>query len=156
MFYIKNIDHARWVSALLLVITMPGAMSVAAGEYLSPDAIEGATTIDAEQLIALVVKHRDTVLVDSRVGTDRADGYIEGSVYLVDSKTDCDSLARLIGTRTTPVIFYCNGVHCDRSGRAVGIAVACGYRNVYWFRGGIEEWREKDYPLILDDSGDDG
>ena len=119
------------MGALLLVVTMLAGLSAAAGEYLSPDTIEGATTIDAEQLIAQVVEHPDTVLVDSRVGTDRADGYIEGSLYLVDSKTDCDSLARLIGTRTTPVIFYCNGVHCDRSGRAVGIAVACGYRNVY-------------------------
>ena len=72
---------------------------------------------------------------------------------LVDTKTDCDSLARLIGTRTTPVIFYCNGVRCDRSGRAVGIAVACGYRDVYWFRGGIEEWRAKEFPLIQDVPG---
>jgi rhodanese-related sulfurtransferase len=124
-----------------------------AGEYLSPSAIEGATTIDAEQLIALVVEHPGTVLIDSRVGTDRADGYIEGSVHLVDSKADCDSLSRLIGTRTTPVIFYCNGVRCDRSGRAAGIAVTCGYRDVYWFRGGIEEWRAKEFPLIQDVPG---
>ena len=130
-----------------------GCVPAAAGEYLSPAAIEGAVTIDAEQLIALVVDHQETVLIDSRVGTDRADGYIEGSVPLVDTKTDCDSLARLVGTRTTPVIFYCNGVRCDRSGRAVGIAVACGYRDVYWFRGGIEEWRAKEFPLIQDIPG---
>jgi rhodanese-related sulfurtransferase len=105
-------------------------------------------TIDAEQLIELVVKHADAVVIDSRVGTDRADGYIEGSVNLVDSRTNCESLAGLIPTHGTPVIFYCNGVRCDRSGRAVGIAVACGYRQVYWFRGGIEEWRSKAYPLI--------
>jgi rhodanese-related sulfurtransferase len=153
MFYIKNINHTRWVSALLLVVTMLGGVSASVGEYFSPDTIEGAVTIDAEQLIALVVDHQETVLIDSRVGTDRTDGYIEGSVHLVDTKTDCDSLARLIGTHTTPVIFYCNGVRCDRSGRAVGIAVACGYRDVYWFRGGIEEWRAKKFPLIQDVPG---
>jgi rhodanese-related sulfurtransferase len=153
MFYIKNINHTRWVSALLLVVTMLGGVSASVGEYFSPDTIEGAVTIDAEQLIALVVDHQETVLIDSRVGTDRTDGYIEGSVHLVDTKTDCDSLARLIGTHTTPVIFYCNGVRCDRSGRAVGNAVACGYRNVYWFRGGIEEWRAKKFPLIQDVPG---
>jgi rhodanese-related sulfurtransferase len=59
----------------------------------------------------------------------------------------------LIGTHMTPVIFYCNGVRCDRSGRAVRIAVACGYRDVYWFRGGIEEWRVKQFPLIQDVPG---
>jgi len=153
MYYIKNINHTRWVGALLLVVTTLGGVSASAGEYYSPDTIEGAVTIDAEQLIALVVDHQETVLIDSRVGTDRTDGYIEGSVHLVDTKTDCDSLARLIGTHTTPVIFYCNGVRCDRSGRAVGIAVACGYRDVYWFRGGIEEWRAKKFPLIQDVPG---
>ena len=152
MLDIKIINYVRCGRALLLGVIMLAGVS-AAGEYLSPDTLEGATTIDAEQLIALVVEHQDTVLIDSRIGTDRADGYIEGSVHLVDSKTDCDSLARLIGTRTTPVIFYCNGVRCDRSGRAVGIAVACGYQDVYWFRGGIEEWRAKEFPLIQDVSG---
>jgi rhodanese-related sulfurtransferase len=152
MLDIKIINYVRCGRALLLGVIMLAGVS-AAGEYLSPDTLEGATTIDAEQLIALVVEHQDTVLIDSRIGTDRADGYIEGSVHLVDSKTDCESLARLIGMRTTPVIFYCNGVRCDRSGRAVGIAVACGYRNVYWFRGGIEEWRAKEFPLIQDVPG---
>ena len=153
MLFIKITKNVRRESALLMGVIMLAGVSAAAGEYISPVAIEGAVTIDAEQLIALVVDHQDTVLIDSRVGTDRADGYIEGSVHLVDTKTDCDSLARLIGTHTTPVIFYCNGVRCDRSGRAVGIAVACGYRDVYWFRGGIEEWRAKKFPLIQDVPG---
>lgn len=153
MYIKKIIDYAWYARMLLFAVVMLAAAPAEAGDYVSPPSIEGAVTIDAEQLIALVVDHQDTVLIDSRLGTDRADGYIEGSVYLVDSKTDCDSLARLIGTRTTPVIFYCNGVRCDRSGRAVGIAVACGYRDVYWFRGGIEEWRAKEFPLIQDIPG---
>jgi rhodanese-related sulfurtransferase len=136
----------------LLSVVMLGAAQAAAGDYVSPPSIEGAVTIDAEKLIALMVQRKDTVLIDSRLETDRVDGYIEGSVPLVDTRTDCDSLARLIGTRTTPVIFYCNGVRCERSGRAVRIAVSCGYREVYWFRGGIKDWQLKKFPLIQDDS----
>ena len=135
--------------AIALMLLVAGACR-AASRYASPEEIPGATTIDAERLIELVVTHPDTVVIDSRVAVDRADGYIEGSLQLVDTHTDCDSLAGLIPTSNTPVAFYCNGVRCDRSGRAVGIAVACGYRQVYWFRGGIEEWRNKDYPLIQD------
>jgi rhodanese-related sulfurtransferase len=121
-----------------------------AAEFVSPEKIPGAITIDAEQLIELVTKHPDAVVIDSRLGTDRADGYIEGSVNLVDTRTNCESLAGLIPRPGTPVIFYCNGERCERSGRAVRIAVGCGYRQVYWFRGGIEEWRSKEYPLIQD------
>jgi rhodanese-related sulfurtransferase len=137
---------------MLLAGIMLGAAPAWARDYVSPLSIEGAVTIDAEQLIALMVERKDTVLIDSRLETDRVDGYIEGSVPLVDTRTDCDSLARQIGKRTTPVIFYCNGVRCERSGRAVRIAVSCGYRDVYWFRGGIKEWHQKKFPLIQDDS----
>ena len=121
-----------------------------AGEYASFADIPGAVTVDAEQLITLVERHPDIVLIDARVREDRADGYIEGSVNLVDVRTDCDSLARLLSGPATPVVFYCNGLACDRSTHAVRIALACGYRKVYWFRGGVEEWRAKHYPLIED------
>jgi rhodanese-related sulfurtransferase len=138
---------------IALMTLIPAGGATVAQEYTSAGKIAGATTVDAEGVIELVVQHPETVLIDSRVAADRADGYIEGSVSLVDTKTDCDSLAGLIAARTTPVIFYCNGVRCERSTRAAGIAVTCGYRDVYWFRGGIEEWRSKEFPLIQDVPG---
>jgi rhodanese-related sulfurtransferase len=134
-----------------IILTLAGVLVVAAvlpGGYATPPAIPGAVTIDAEQLITLVERHPDVVLIDARIKEDRTDGYIEGSVNLVDARMDCDSLARLLSGPATPVIFYCNGVGCDRSEHAVRIALACGYREVYWFRGGVEEWRAKHYPLI--------
>ena len=149
MFIKIKIINKRCVVTLVLAMLMAGAAAGRAA-YVSPAEIPGATTIDAEQLIELVVQRPDTVLIDSRIGVDRTDGYIEGSVHLVDTRTDCKSLAGLIASRTTPVIFFCNGVRCERSGRAVRIAVGCGYRKVYWFRGGIEEWRAKEFPLIQD------
>jgi rhodanese-related sulfurtransferase len=140
---------ARHVCTLLLAGLAPGGALHAAGTYTSPSAIAGARTIDAEQLIALVERDPDVVLIDARIDEDRADGYIEGSVNLVDARTDCDSLAGLLPTRATPVVFYCNGARCDRSDHSVRIAVDCGYQQVYWFRGGIEEWRAKEYPLLV-------
>jgi rhodanese-related sulfurtransferase len=148
MFLKTKIDAKWFVWILLLGSVLPRGGLHAAGEETRPAAIAGPVTLDAEQLIALVARRPETVLIDARLKEDRADGYIEGSVNLVDTKTDCDSLARLLRSRTTPVVFYCNGVRCDRSEHAVRIALACGYRKVYWFRGGIEEWRGKDYPLI--------
>jgi rhodanese-related sulfurtransferase len=153
MFITTKTFPAWTAGTFMLAALMPGGASPAADEYTSPPDIAGAVTIDAEQVIAQVMNRPDTVLIDARVREDRADGYIEGSVHLVDTKTDCDALAALIDTYTTPVIFYCNGVGCDRSGRAVRIAVGCGYREVYWFRGGIEEWRAKEFPLIQDVPG---
>ncbi len=149
MYIKENKASPACAMAIALLLLLADACP-AASAPVSPDEIPGAVIVDAEQLIELVVKHPDAVVIDSRVAVDRTDGYIEGSVHLVDTRTDCASLAGLIPAAGTPVIFYCNGVRCDRSGRAVAIAVACGYRQVHWFRGGVEEWRSKDYPLIQD------
>ena len=132
---------------LLALLPAHGVLS-AAEDYVSPESIDGATLIDAEQLIELVGSHDDLVVVDSRIREDHEEGYIEGSVHLVDRDTSCESLSVLLPGKVTPVVFYCNGINCDRSDQAVVTALACGYTRIYWFRGGIEEWRDKNYPLI--------
>lgn len=114
-------------------------------DYLSPDTIEGSTKIDAEGLIELADRLDKLVIIDARISADRIQGYIDGSFSLPDTHTTCDSLKRFIPTKTTPVVFYCNGPKCRRSDRAVVIARECGYKNIYWFRGGIEEWKKKNY-----------
>ncbi len=44
-------------------------------------------------------------------------------------------------------IFYCMGVKCAYSRHAVALALKRGLSNVFWFRGGIPEWRQFDYPV---------
>ncbi len=116
-----------------------------ADDYLSPDTIEGSTKIDAEQLIKLAVEYDDLVIIDSRIRSDRRQGYITGSISLPDTKTDCSSLFKIINRKNTATVFYCNGPKCRRSDRAIVIARECGYTNIYWFRGGFEEWINKNY-----------
>ncbi len=54
-------------------------------------------------------------------------------------------LARLLQAATQgdldrPIAFFCQGVRCWLSYNAALRAVALGYRQVYWYRGGIEAW----------------
>jgi rhodanese-related sulfurtransferase len=137
----------------LLTLCLLGAATllppVAGGDsYLSPEHIDGVETVDAEGLIDLVARMPATVLIDSRIPADRKDGFIEGSLSLPDDETDCASLAARVPSLDNPVLFYCNGVRCARSGHAAQIAHACGYHRIYWFRTGVEEWRRQQYPLI--------
>jgi len=135
------------IPVISLVLTLTSHVAPAS-DYTSPASIDGAMTIDAERLIELVGSRTDMVLIDSRIREDHADGYIEGSLLLVDRETDCASLEQILSDKETPVIFYCNGPNCDRSDKAAVIAIECGYNEIYWFRGGIEEWRASKYPLI--------
>lgn len=116
-----------------------------AHNYPDPDTIKGITIIDAESLIELAQKHDDLVIIDSRIRADRRQGYIAGSVSLPDTETDCVSLLLNIDKKDTATVFYCNGLKCHRSYHAVIIARECGYTNIFWFRGGLEEWKNNRY-----------
>lgn len=113
-----------------------------------PEAIPGVTRVDAEGLLGLVERIPGLTVIDARIAMDRRHGYIEGSTSLPDVKTDCISLRRITVDRDAPVLFYCNGVKCGRSAIAARIARGCGHRQVYWFRGGFEEWKRKGYPFL--------
>lgn len=115
-----------------------------------PEQIPGAQTINAEKLIELATKLPSLVVVDSRITEDRRLGYIENSISLPDAKTNCANLAKIIPGKRTPALFYCNGIKCGRSVVATKVALKCGYTKLYWFRGGFEEWKAKEYPFLHD------
>ena len=61
-------------------------------------------------------------------------------------------LARLLQAATQgdagrPMVFFCQGTACWLSYNAALRAVALGYREVYWYRGGIEAWLAGGGPL---------
>lgn len=113
-----------------------------------PESIDGATKVNAEEFIDLVEKIPELVIIDSRIPGDRNQGYIEGSFSLPDVETTCKSLSNIIRKKEIASLFYCNGIKCERSAKAINIALDCGYSNIYWFRSGFEEWLEKDYPYL--------
>lgn len=49
--------------------------------------------------------------------------------------------------RNSEVLFYCMGVKCPYSELAAQKAQKMGYQKIYWFRGGIEEWYQYNYPM---------
>ena len=56
-------------------------------------------------------------------------------------------LSHLAARPDTPLLFYCNGERCLRSSHAAKMAVNWGYTRVYWFRGGWQEWLDKQLPV---------
>ena len=135
-----------------LVILLAGQLNTAVAEekVKTPERIEGTTLVSAEQFLELVENKPDLVIIDARIEMDRKQGYIETSISLPNIDTDCSSLATHIPAKDHNVLFYCNGVKCGRSAKSAKIALGCGYKNIYWFRGGIEEWKDKKLPLVKD------
>jgi len=136
-------------SLLRAFLLITALVSVAlAAEIKSPDYIEGVTKVDAGGVIELTQRFQNLVIVDSRIPGDRRKGYIESSVSLPDTKTNCQSLTKIIPDKMRPALFYCNGIKCGRSAIAIEIAKKCGYRELYWFRGGFEDWMKNGFPFV--------
>jgi PQQ-dependent catabolism-associated CXXCW motif protein len=50
------------------------------------------------------------------------------------------------GNRDTALVFYCQGIQCWMSYNAALRAINLGYRNVLWYRGGLEAWKYAGLP----------
>jgi len=133
---------------ILFLITVVSNKSYAEDQLDAPSKIPGVTKIFAEDVFDLHEKTPGLLIIDARITGDRKHGYIEGSVNLPDIETNCDTLAKIIPEKNTPILFYCNGVKCGRSVNSSKIALKCGYTKIYWFRGGFEEWKLKNMPFL--------
>lgn len=51
------------------------------------------------------------------------------------------------GRNDTPLVFYCQSVQCWMSYNAALRAAKLGYRNVLWYRGGVEAWKAAGLPV---------
>lgn len=133
---------------IFIVALLWGISATIHANVVSPESISGTTRVSAEEFIELIGKIPNLTIIDSRIKADRKQGYVEGSVSLPDLETTCDTLSTAIKEKTAPTLFYCNGVKCGRSAKAIKVAVGCGYSKLYWFRGGFEEWLAKGYPYV--------
>ncbi len=116
----------------------------------APASIPLAVTIDAENLVELYQSVPELRIIDSRHREDHIQGYIETSLNLPLVDTDCETLNKLANDEEQALVFYCNGHAADASIAAIQIASSCGYKRLFWLRGGFVEWEDKDYPYVIE------
>ena len=141
----KNVLYAVFV---FLHLAVNSSTVLAASKKDAPPNISGTTKVIAEDIFTLIEKMPNLIIIDARMRTDRLQGYLQGSISLPDTETDCATLKKVIPAKKSPVLFYCNGVKCGRSVKSSKRALQCGYNNIYWFRGGFEEWKSKNLPYL--------
>ncbi len=130
-----------------VVLACLAGMSPAGAQQQAPLAIAGATTVDAERIVALVGESPDLVIIDTRHVEDFNRGHIEGSIRILDTDLTEQVLAQHVRARTVPVLFYCNGLACGRAAKATEMAVRLGYTRVYYYALGMNEWMRLNLPV---------
>jgi rhodanese-related sulfurtransferase len=114
----------------------------------APLQIKGATTVDAKQIPGLVAKHAKLVIIDNRKAEDYEAGHIKGAIRLIDTDVSAETLAKVLPTKDTPVLFYCNGLKCGRAAKATEKAIQFGYTTVFYYALGMDEWKQLELPLV--------
>jgi rhodanese-related sulfurtransferase len=115
----------------------------------APMEIKGAKTVNADAVIALIQKTENLVILDNRSVADFEAGHIEGAKNLIDTDITSEAvLAQQVKSKDAPVLFYCNGLKCGRAAKATIRAVEWGYTNVFYYALGMEEWKERQLPLV--------
>lgn len=144
----NNPKVVTFLSSTFFLVLFSVFSSAAFAEKKAPESIDGTKRVSAEQVVDLVMNTPDLVVIDARKTSDRDEaGWIEGSIGLPNYDTDEKSLKKHLASKSTPVLFYCNGVKCGRSVESSKKAVSLGYEKIYWFRGGWEEWTQKGMPV---------
>jgi len=120
----------------------------------TPNDLAGATKITADKAKELI--GAKAKIYDVRVATEYVEEHIPGAISVpykenskkeagFDASQDKFDLSKIDSDKNVSIIFQCNGPECWKSYKASAMAVKSGYKNIYWFRGGLPEWKQKGF-----------
>lgn len=137
-----------FMKKLLLMLLMP--MVAMGAPVKAPVYVDGAVTIVADEIFHLRKTEPNLVVIDVRRAEDYNNGHLEGAINIISTRITPQVLEEHIKTsplKDKPVLFYCNGANCTRASKAVKVAVAAGYKKVFYYYGGVEDWVNAGYSL---------
>ncbi|MBL0121774.1 MAG: PhnD/SsuA/transferrin family substrate-binding protein [Betaproteobacteria bacterium] len=124
--------------------------------YFTPALLAGAKVLSAEGVQDMMGK--GAKYYDVRSEAEYKAAHVKDAVLLsyhekskkeidFDPKLDEFKLVDTVKDKNAAIIFACNGGECWKSYKASKVALSAGYKSVFWFRGGLPEWREKNLPV---------
>lgn len=81
------------------------------------------------------------VFIDARDQWEFSEGHIPGAVNIPEFSFEPDNLILAAIDIDSLVVIYCDGDDCDTSKRLAKLIIDLGYKNVFVFLGGFNEWK---------------
>jgi rhodanese-related sulfurtransferase len=126
----------KLIKLLSLAILVFPVLSLAEGGYKE---------INADELKDMISNDK-IVLIDSRSSRYIEDGkIIEGAKVLSAQDMSEEALSK-IASKEDKVVFYCSNTDCPASAKAAKKAESFGYKNLYKYPGGYDDWVAKGFP----------
>jgi rhodanese-related sulfurtransferase len=117
--------------------------------FYSPEALaqeEQYQKITAPEVQGMM-QNKDVMIINTLSNLEYELQHIPGSISIPINTLRTPGI--LPANKNTPLIFYCMANLCPYSERAARFAIEQGYKEVFWFQGGINEWRSFNYPLDI-------
>ena len=106
-------------------------------------------TISVGEAYRVYISKEGYIFHDVRSPEEYSQGHIKGAVLIPVTEIS-ERISEL--PKDKPIIAYCDGSGCSRSGKAAIILMENGFEQVYDMIGrGVFEWQEKGYPFETGD-----
>lgn len=113
-----------------------------------PATLAGVKNITGAELKQWMDTKKPFVLSDNRVKEQFDVERIKGAKWLLADHLLADpKLAEQSFKKDDTIVLYCNGISCWRSPAAAVMLQHLGYKNLYWYRVGLPEWKGLKFPM---------
>lgn len=143
-------DIHDWKTIVISISMLFSSALPAEQKPYAPENIQGVTIVSAEETVEMILANPNLIVIDSRKKTEYQKGHIEGAINILNTSLKPKDLEDILQDKSREILFYCNGVRCLRSSDSIVKAQDWGYKNLFWFRGGWNEWMEKRLPVVTD------
>lgn len=139
-----------------LLVLMTSLFSwVAVAQETPAQAPAGVKLVEAAEVQAL--QGKGATLVDTRVPAEFAEATIKGAISVpynpeksakavgFDPKDDKFDLAKF-ASKDAHIVVFCNSGTCWKSYKGAIALAKAGYKNVYWYRNGMPDWKARKLP----------
>lgn len=142
--------------SFLAVALMALSSGAALAQETPTQAPAGVKLVEAAEVQSLQAK--GAILVDTRVPNEFAEATIKGAISVpynpeksakaatFDPKDDKFDLAKL-PKKDAQIVTFCNSGTCWKSYKAAVALAKAGYKNVYWYRNGVPDWKARKLPM---------
>lgn len=128
--------------------TLIALMAALVAVVLAGCSSDGATleTVAPDDAATIIAENPDAIILDIRTPEEFGDGIIDGAVnidfYEPDFASNLDAL-----DKDASYVVYCRSD--NRSGQAMDTFADLGFQQVTEIDGGIVNWYEQGYPVVL-------
>ena len=142
--------------------SVPPTKEYRTGDYHGPTPreIPGGRVVSTYELSQMMQRQPRPYVIDVLGGTIHRT--ISGAFWMIgagagdmtkdEEKRFVEAMGKFAGgNKSQPLVFFCVDSQCWLSYNAALRAIAAGYTNVMWYRGGVAAWRQADQLMSMSD-----